>query len=113
MKVSELQGALLDYWVAKAEGADATISRRGECLVCEDGVASYRFKPSTTWATGGPIIERELIEVMRPTKGEHVGSWAAWIEVDQFVGYGPAPLVAAMRAYVASKFGAEVPEVPA
>lgn len=77
--------------------------------------------PSTDWADGGPIIERERIGLWAgesPYHGtpapsgwfaEAAGRRSRW----ETKGSGPTPLIAAMRAYVASKFGAEVdlPEV--
>ena len=70
------------------------------------------FFPSQKWDHGGPIIARERIklEPCYTTHGEFVG-WSAkslrWVlsMEDEF------PLVAAMRAYVASKFGEEA-ELP-
>ncbi|WP_454751627.1 DUF2591 domain-containing protein [Cupriavidus necator] len=108
MKVSELEGALLDYWVARADGLEAEIidglRETKHCFVGSWNEGGYYFKPSTDWAHGGPIIERERIGVL-PRGGE----WAAWaIEDMDPSGTGESALVAAMRAYVASKFGNEV-----
>jgi len=99
LKVSDLLGAELDRHVAKAQGK----------LEAPD------FSPSSDWAQGGPIIDREGIQVApMPAKG---GAWCAvsigrlpnrvgsangaWME-------GPTPLIAAMRAYVRARFGPEV-----
>lgn len=49
LKTSELTGAALDWAVAKCEGA----------VGMNDRLAWYT--PSTNWAQGGPIIEREKI----------------------------------------------------
>ena len=98
-KVSELEGALLDAAVAKAEGrwsADAI-----QAITEHPGV----WRPSLNWAFGGPIIERERIELASPGSHRHPGQWAAWTCVDDHEFYGATPLIAAMRAYVASKFG--------
>jgi hypothetical protein len=99
MKTSELTGAALDWAVAKCEGAingdDLDIG-----FILEGG-----YSPSTDWAQGGPIIERERIEL------EHDGFiWWARIKADEDYS-GPTPLLAAMRCYVASKLGDEV-EIP-
>ena len=61
-------------------------------------------KPSTAWEHGGPIIERERIAL------EFLdGEWCAWAPGPQRAdGRGPTPLIAAMRAYVASRFGESV-----
>jgi len=104
MKVSELTGVALDWAVAKAIGEYKPVA-----------VPNY----STEWAQGGPIIERERVDLFTE-KGTTPDSWVASIAQYQnghrLVGwrlhqYGPTPLIAAMRCYVASKFGDEI-EVP-
>lgn len=94
MKVTDLQGAELDYWVAKAEGWKS----------------SHPY--TSDWAAGGPIIEREKIALNIHLDGTE---WFAWIPMPHINGKvlpkaynGPTPLVAAMRAYVAKKLGEEV-----
>ena len=93
IKTSELTGAALDWAVAKCEG-------RGN-----DGTWDENF--SSNWLLGGPIIEREKINLW--TEGydweaTQYGKWQEW---------GPTPLVAAMRCYVGMQLGNEVdvPEV--
>jgi len=63
---------------------------------------------STDWSQGGPIIEACMIDV-----GTYRGAWRAARHVGSAptYGYGPKPLVAAMRCYVASKLGDDV-EIP-
>jgi hypothetical protein len=55
----------------------------------------------------GPIIEREEISVNWAN-----GQWQAHTQNDQDeyeqIEYGPTPLIAAMRCYVASKMGDEI-----
>ncbi|HIC7208561.1 phage protein NinX family protein [Burkholderia stabilis] len=137
MKVSKLGGALLDYWVARADGflggtvseaVDAFNGEREPCVFTtsngtlrvakEESVVDW--SPSTDWAQTGPIIERARIDLSAPPNmdapDEYV-DWAASVD-DPKVAYtaqyfGETPLIAAMRAYVASKFGDEVPDVEA
>jgi hypothetical protein len=95
MKTSELTGAALDWAVAKCEGH------------LPEG---YSFDPhihcySTSWTKGGPIIEREINRVQEITEG--LWEAEAWSHTEE----GPTPLIAAMRCYVASKFGNTV-EIP-
>lgn len=129
-KVANLIDAKLDAAVAKAEGKEWGVgSMRGDpyTKLCFIKAPSQRFDqmpdwfcPSTEWSDGGPIIERERI-VVTPDEGE----WAAGLlghidpggdasprwdppgEVPLWV-TGPTPLIAAMRAYVMSKFGEAV-----
>jgi hypothetical protein len=106
MKVSELSGALLDYWVAKAEGFLLSCDwNQGEYILIGTGEGDLeRFSPSTDWTVGGPIIERERIGIM-PVGVE----WKAWAPLDMdATAVADELLIAAMRAFVASKFGNEV-----
>ena len=116
MKTSELTGAALDWAVTVAEGFDP------ETLNTKTGVVySLRYgvyRPSTDWAQGGPIIEREKIEIFteKGTPESWVASVARYQNGERLKGwrlhqYGPTPLSAAMRCYVASKLGDEV-EIP-
>ena len=96
MKTSELTGAALDWAVTKCEGFDHKVTSN------EWGMWGW----ATDWAQGGPIIERERIEL------EHDGFiWWARIKADEEYS-GPTPLIAAMRCYVASKLGdtIDIPE---
>ena len=61
MKVSELSGADLDYWVAVAEGETIHEVHNGVVYIkTKHGWAGYM--PSTDWLRAGPIIERRLNE---------------------------------------------------
>ena len=104
MKTSELKGAALDWAVQQCEGTRKDIDF---LWWTED------YTPSTDWAQGGPIIEREGINLDNYAKNPQ---WSAWTPApDQATGeaqaYGPTPLIAAMRCYVASKLGDTV-DVP-
>jgi hypothetical protein len=106
MRTSELSGAALDWAVAKCEEFDNG-----------DWLPDY----STDWAAGGTIIEREKISLIWMGFADEqywVGSIdAVRREHEMFNGIdlpfeyeekADAPLVAAMRCYVASKLGNEV-----
>jgi len=62
---------------------------------------------STDWEHGGPIIEREMIELVPQTPA----LWDAMYKAQHIPTDGPTPLIAAMRCYVASKLGDEI-EIP-
>lgn len=106
IKTSELQGAALDWAVAKCEGwpLDIWFDEDQLPMVRDDEVPEY--KPSTDWSQGGPIIERE--ELSRLSCYNH-NEWGC-LNGDIFCD-GPTPLIAAMRCYVTSKLGDEI-EVP-
>jgi hypothetical protein len=95
VKTSELTDKALDWAVAHALGITA-----GRFY----GLGGY----FTDWSQGGPIIERERIEI-RP--GEQTEGWFGSIHNVWMFMPGPTPLVAAMRCFVASKLGDEV-EIP-
>jgi hypothetical protein len=101
IKTSELKDLALDWAVAKA-WQHVYPDRSITAAVVEGG-----FRSSTNWAQGGPIIEREEISVNWAS-----GQWQAHTanDKDEFeqIEYGPTPLIAAMRCYVASKLGDEV-----
>ncbi len=124
-KTAELEGALLDAAVAKALGWErgsnwcSAPGKPGLLLVFgepEEFSEEPRFAPSAVWADGGPIIERERIEVTPEwetieDEGLICAGWMASVGVDVRQWFGSDPLTAAMRAYVASRFGEEV-ELP-
>ena len=127
MKTSELTGAALDWAVAKCEGATEVWQiANGEWIIEFKGVKDWfdQYEYSTDWRVGGPIIEREKItvapfydrwvaassvgELVRDSDGDCM-TIAMWQSEPHF--YGPTPLIAAMRCFVASKLGDEV-EIP-
>ena len=128
IKTSELTGAALDWAVAKCEGflpADMTRGvgyfrpkdpNKAKYFTREyndsgsTGFAQAMYEPSSNWAQGGPIIEREGVT---SSKTVH-GFWEAYKRPhseQECYQIGPTPLIAAMRCYVASKMGDEV-DVP-
>lgn len=108
MKVSELTGAQLDYWVAKVEGFMRPRIEGGVCVVDQpDGLP---MNPSTDWAHGGPIIERQKIMVTWNADHWISGANDAVDNPKSRIWSGRTALIAAMRAHVASKFGDEVPD---
>lgn len=109
MKTSELIGPALDWAVAKCEG------HKVEPLpgLSVHSSASWSMY-STDWSQGGPIIDnikgaqfKHWLESAPETACEfHIHNYYGdWIQ------FGPTPLIAAMRCYVASKLGDEV-DVP-
>lgn len=112
IKTSELLDKPLDWAVAKAEQpvySDKALVRavRGD----DNGIGLELdpFNPSTNWAQGRPIIERERLSVS-PYQDE---GWICVHPTDRWHGNksGPTYLIAALRCYVASKLGDEV-EIP-
>lgn len=98
MKTDELTGSMLDYWVARAEGIKPTVDQQME------------FCPSTDWALAGPIIEREQIMICWETDHWIAGAAEFANSRKGRIVKGPTALVAAMRAYVMSRFGENVAE---
>lgn len=110
MKTSELTGTDLDWAVAKCLGYSG--EQASGILFCDASALAY----STNWSQGGPIIEREEIGIKRNSPCSDGRQWEASPSITAKGaggkwGYGPTPLIAAMRCYVASKLGDEV-EIP-
>lgn len=118
-KTADLEWSLLDAAVALAEGdALPDFWRDPDDGTCWEVAGKRQWAPSTRWDQGGPIIDREQISLIQPGYGGSI-EWEAGIgarhtddgwEADHSAD-GPTPLIAAMRAYISSKFGDEV-ELP-
>ncbi len=104
MKTAALTDAALDWAVSQCVGI---VWEQGDL---DAGHYGPGFKPSTRWGDGGPIIEREKIELVDNQDGES-GKWASMKATGEPLCFGPTPLIAAMRCFVASRLGDEV-EVP-
>jgi hypothetical protein len=118
IKTAELVGRALDWVVATTLNPKAKDAYTGSMV---RRPMSYTARPSTDWAQGGPIIERECMTISalyaqkNPPSPEYAhGEWGAYIPCgvnSEAAGRGPTPLIAAMRCFVASKLGDEV-DVP-
>jgi hypothetical protein len=115
MNVADLEGPLLDYWVARVAQLPKPRVDDGFCWIEEPacdgdpaGALEAAFAPSTDWTHGGPVIERALICIGY----SEAHAWGAGPtgEAPHFRAYGATPLVAAMRFYVANRFGSQVPD---
>lgn len=142
MKTSALTGRALDWAVTVAVGGSPTMRHdylrtkaarnnrpqeeldwhlstqpNGPITVTEEGVTVPVPYYRLDWAQGGPIIEREGIELVQGNdvyfpKGNENGDYyeKLWIASlnngEKF--HGPTPLIAAMRCYAASKLGGEI-----
>lgn len=96
MKISELDSEMLDKWVAHALGLELEFLDRP-------------FRPSTLWEHGGPIIEAARISLLSPEVSP-CDDWQAGMgHPDLGQGWGPTALVAAMRCFLAWKYGDELP----
>lgn len=118
---SQLQGAALDWAVAKCEALPVALHSTGAIYLIDTPWGDKtlvkwlaEFSPTRHWAQGGPIIEREAHNLFKHNGGTE---WCCACNVPRD-GYtaivtadGPTPLIAAMRCYVASKLGDEV-DVP-
>ena len=112
IKTSELEGLPLNWAVASYCDKHVSLG----------DIIWGNYAPSTNWAQGGPIIQREKLTVMHdddwkfdPTDPEDNGErWMANTNDAYYESttYGPTPLIAAMRCYVAAKLG-ETVELPA
>jgi hypothetical protein len=94
MKTSELTGAALNWAVNYAEGLRGIFAPVEYC---------------DKWSDGGPIIEREGIDICTSIRGGWIATLLIDCEDNEVVrGEGETCLIAAMRCYVESKLGGEV-----
>ena len=109
MKISALIGPALDWAVEFIEGGCKAEPRANYWL--EKWVDPERRylceSASTKWSQAGPIIEREGLCV----NPDFPRGWMAITNNAELIQFGPTPLIAAMRCYVASKLGDEI-EIP-
>lgn len=109
IKTSNLAGSQLDWAVSLAEGLTAD-----HVIEFDEFDQPFYNGPrySERWHEGGPIIEREGIELKRGLGSPRLWSafaydWAG--NVLRSTGMtGGTPLIAAMRCYVARKLGSKV-----
>ena len=117
----KLTQTALDWAVATAEGLPKAVDSSGldgPVIVCgfeqemlhsrhRKGQEWKAYQPSTNWAQGGPIIEREKIGI----ECDDQGVWFASYDLSPEQAWGatgPTALIAAMRCYVEAKLGDEV-----
>jgi hypothetical protein len=95
MQVSELNGRALNWAVAQC--AKVTLEGGVKYMHVYDADLgdTVSWDPSTNWNQGGPIIDREKIR----------------LDPRESYWYAPTALIAAMRCYVASKYGDSI-EIP-
>jgi hypothetical protein len=105
--------------VAKSLGLHVTMTRGGWFVFDSDAFSEFRndynddklqsFRPSTDWAQGGVIIEREKISIEHLYGAGDAGAdvWVATRVEGSSISeeQGSTALIAAMRCYVASKQG--------
>jgi hypothetical protein len=100
--MTDAEHAELDLAVARAEIAagllDVKLSDAGTPTIQTEAATWEPFRPSCSWTHAGPIIQRDHISL---DWDEDAGQWYA--QLVHVTESSPMPLVAAMRAYVASR----------
>ncbi|MCF5551909.1 DUF2591 domain-containing protein [Pseudomonas syringae] len=115
VKTADLVGAALDWGVAKAEGLDCGLWKKGSapgyCVI----IVSTFFCPATKWADCGPLIEKYQIDLTFERKGtiyaypcNDDGLPDTSRQFDEYGSFGSTYLIAACRAIVASVLGETV-----
>lgn len=123
LKTSELTGAQLDYYVARAEGIPAeqlairrvprtdwvhVVLEERDKIGATTGARVLNY--STDWAQGGPLIQKHSLDLINAFDGSwFVTSLRHKVEDAQ---HGDTPLQAICRAVVRAAFGDDVEEVP-
>ena len=117
ISVAEVAGPALNWLVAKCEGYETAFTQAGDVTISREGVIDY-FDPHRNWGWCGPIIERMFAQGLRLHTAEYMTGihdkniMVASLDSPNGFWFGPTPLIAAMRCYVASRLGktVEVPE---
>lgn len=121
VKVAVLLGAALN-WAVSVRNAPPGGYKRWVQDDLDNGIVPAGSDYAGDWGVGGPIIEREGIELHVIPAGRDPSNWAdckdedAWCanvcppEEDIIKAAGPTPLVAAMRCWL--MMGGEEIEVP-
>lgn len=125
MRVAELTEVLLDYWTAVADGRTAKILRAGErlngvrlendvCAALTPGYDDWWQPHHVTCFTMESIIEREKIATSwAPFAGWWYGCIVGSTVLERKHSMpGETHLIAAARAFIASRFGDTVPDEP-
>ena len=120
MKTAELTGALLNYWVARAEGipADALeirmVPRTDNQIVVHTVTSAYApqariqvvLNYTDNWQQCGPLIEKHMVSV-----GFGLDCWSAE-SAPPYEQEGNTPQEAICRSIVRGEFGDDVEDSP-
>lgn len=137
MRTADLTGALLDYWVARAEGVPAAELEirevpRTDWKICVrsvwdiaglGGQCVERIDYSTNWVRAGRLLEKRKVNLTEPDPLErHVdpsldNKWKSAIvnyetRMYEHHSFGETPMIAICRAVVRAAFGDEVEDLP-
>lgn len=120
MNVADLDGMVLDYWVARSlhdfvreiyfTDSGETVAIRGN----DRGRAwDGRFTPSTSWEAAGAVMERaQRLETRKATDSDTAYCVAMFEGSHRTAeGRGDSLRLALLRAFVGSRFGASVGEM--
>ena len=108
MRVTKLEGPLLDFWVAKSENLTLRpeIPGSGDSHLAGNGFwHPDTYHPSRNWAHGGSIVSEEWYGIEDGLLEWFGPSWPFIKAITD------DPLKWFMRAYVKTKFGDEVEDV--
>ncbi|BDP33361.1 DUF2591 family protein [Vibrio parahaemolyticus] len=119
VNVSTLEGAVLDWAVAKCQNLPIKHDPMGfgsgseaGFWVWDDDPKGYitkigrGYSPSTNWQLGGPIADAQNISLISPSDGSTTCS--AYVKGGECTQNGNTLLIAAMRAYVCSVLGENI-----
>lgn len=106
-KTKTLPIQALNWVVAKAEYDELAAA----AILHPEHAKHYpKIDPCSDWSQGGPIIEREQID-LKWVGANTCRASIDWLDEECYEAFGTTPLVAAMRCFAVKCFGLEV-EVP-
>jgi hypothetical protein len=105
IKVSELEGAALAYWTAKAQCWEERMSVNGVCYWYPESEWVVSYRPDVNWRQAGELLEKFDVDCIR----SHVDplGWYGCVG-ENSMEEGDTPQKAICRAVVASVYGEEV-----
>lgn len=108
MNIKRLDGALLNYWIARSAGLQlaAMEPKPGASHDPDNGMwHPMTYCPSSDWSLAGPIVSNEWFAIE-----DQLIAWfgSEWTHINAIV---ENPLKWFMRAYVATQFGDEVEDL--
>jgi len=108
MQVKQLEGRLLNYWVAKSAGL--TMRKDDEQLAKWHDPSGHSwhpesYNPSVDWTHAGSVISEEWFAIER-----QLAEWFGW-QWSYIPAIADRPLIWFLRAYVATQFGEELEDL--
>jgi hypothetical protein len=108
MNVKRIEGAALNFWVAKSARLQLSPQSSAQSQTHDPDSGYWHprtFSPSEDWSQAGPLITNDWFAIEDTLMGWFGPDWMRVPAIKQ------SPLIWFMRAYVASQFGDTVEDI--